>query len=199
MLKEIVKKILFSAKLKKIRKKACIGSNLIIGRYTNIRLMYGSNKSSITVGDNCKLFGVLISQGGGAIIIENNVQIGPGTSIGACESILIKEGALLSNNIKVIDNNNHPVHPLDRIEMNNSPVGGELRSWVHSISKPIIIGENTWIGQDSRICKGVTIGSNSIVAANSVVTKDVPADCIVAGNPAKIVKTDISMEKRLFC
>ena len=56
------------------------------------------------------------------------------------------------------------------------------------------IGDDCWIGTNVRICKGVTIGDNSIVAACSVVTKDVPANCIVAGNPAKIVKTGIDVE-----
>lgn len=48
-----------------------------------------------------------------------------------------------------------------------------------------------WIGEYVRICKGVTIGDGSVVAANAVVTKDVPPNSIVAGNPAKVVKTDI--------
>tara|TARA_R110000751_G_scaffold148623_2_gene253444 strand:+ start:5249 stop:5842 length:594 start_codon:yes stop_codon:yes gene_type:complete len=196
---KVFKKVYFALKKKLIRRKAFVGRNIIIGRHTRISLMFGSDKKSISVGDNCKIFGVLISQGRGEIKIENNVQIGPGTIIGACESILIKEGALLSNNIKIIDNNNHPVHPLDRIKMNATPVGSELRSWNHSVSSPIVIGKNTWIGQDSRICKGVTIGDNSIVAANAVVTKGVPSNSIVAGNPAKVVKSDINIEKRLFC
>tara|TARA_B110000211_G_C14002293_1_gene519082 strand:- start:380 stop:979 length:600 start_codon:yes stop_codon:yes gene_type:complete len=199
MFTKVIRKVYFSLKKKLISRKALVGRNIIIGRHTKISLMFGSDKKSISVGDNCKIFGVLISQGGGEIQIENNVQVGPGTIIGACESILIKKGALLSNNIKIIDNNNHPVHPLDRIKMNATPVGDELRSWNYSISNPVVIGENTWIGQDSRICKGVTIGDNSIVAANSVVTKDVPANSIVAGNPAKVVKTNINTEKRLFC
>lgn len=62
---------------------------------------------------------------------------------------------------------------------------------MHSANAPIAIGRNCWIGQNARIQKGVTIGDNSIIAANSVVTKDVPANAIAAGNPAKIVKTDI--------
>ena len=66
-----------------------------------------------------------------------------------------------------------------------------MRKWKHSVSSPIIIGENVWIGSNVRICKGVTIGDNSVIAACSVVTKDVPANAIAAGNPAKIVKTDI--------
>ena len=66
-----------------------------------------------------------------------------------------------------------------------------MRSWKYSASKPIRIGENVWIGENVRICKGVTIGNNAVIAACSVVTKDVPANAIAAGNPAKIVKTDI--------
>ena len=71
------------------------------------------------------------------------------------------------------------------------PAGHQMNKWKYSDNKPIIIGENCWIGSNVRICKGVTIGDNSVVAACSVVTKDVPANCIVAGNPAKVVKTDI--------
>ncbi|CAM3661390.1 sugar O-acetyltransferase [Aeromicrobium ponti] len=54
---------------------------------------------------------------------------------------------------------------------------------------PIIIGDDVWIGGSSVILPGITIGDNSIVAAGSVVTKDVPANTIVAGNPAKILKS----------
>ena len=53
------------------------------------------------------------------------------------------------------------------------------------------IGNYVWVGENSRICKGVTIGDNAIIAANSVVTKDVPANSIAAGNPARIVKTNL--------
>jgi galactoside O-acetyltransferase len=56
---------------------------------------------------------------------------------------------------------------------------------------PIFICENVWIGAHSVILKGVTIGENSIVSIGAVVTKDVPSNSVVAGNPAKIVKTKI--------
>ena len=53
---------------------------------------------------------------------------------------------------------------------------------------PIVIGDNVWIGDKVIILDGVKIGNNSIIAAGTVVTKDVPDFCVVAGNPAKIIK-----------
>nr|WP_315850306.1 DapH/DapD/GlmU-related protein [Gemmata sp. SH-PL17] len=53
---------------------------------------------------------------------------------------------------------------------------------------PVIIGDDVWIGRGAVILKGVSIGHRAIVAAHSVVTKNVPADAIVAGNPARVVK-----------
>ena len=73
------------------------------------------------------------------------------------------------------------------------PADSEMHLWKWSAIKPVIIKENVWIGENARICKGVTIGKNAIVAANSIVTKDVPDNSIAAGNPARIVKTDINL------
>ena len=53
---------------------------------------------------------------------------------------------------------------------------------------PVTIGDNVWLGDHATVLKGVTIGENSVVAARAVVTKDVPANVVVAGNPAKVVK-----------
>ncbi len=59
----------------------------------------------------------------------------------------------------------------------------------HSLlTKPIVIGRNAWLGADVKVLAGVTIGENAIVAAGSVVTKDVPPDMVVAGCPARIIR-----------
>jgi serine acetyltransferase len=55
-------------------------------------------------------------------------------------------------------------------------------------TKPVVLKDNVWIGDSAIVCKGVTIGENSIIGAGAVVTKDVPPNSIFAGNPAKLVK-----------
>ena len=69
----------------------------------------------------------------------------------------------------------HPIHPIERI------AGPEF-------GKPVVIGDNCWIGGRAVINPGVTIGDNVVVASGSVVTKDVPDNVVVGGNPARIIK-----------
>lgn len=70
-------------------------------------------------------------------------------------------------------------HPLDPIERNSG----------YEYGKPVKIGDNVWIGGRAVICPGVTIGDNVVVAAGAVVTKNVPNNVVVGGNPAKIIKS----------
>lgn len=97
-----------------------------------------------------------------------------GVRILAAQSISIGDGALIAKNVTMSDSDWHDVY--DRIDPRPP-------------SKPIKIGRNVWIGDGAYIGKGVTIGDNAVVGARSVVTKDVPANTVVAGQPAKPVKT----------
>ena len=63
---------------------------------------------------------------------------------------------------------------------------------VGHINEPVKIGSNVWIGANSVICPGVTIGNNAIIAAGSIVTKDIPQAVLVSGNPA-IIKRELSV------
>lgn len=67
----------------------------------------------------------------------------------------------------------------------------KIISCPHEMTKPVLIGNHVWIGQRAMILKGVTIGDGAIVAAGSIVTKDIPANTLVAGIPAKIIKREV--------
>jgi maltose O-acetyltransferase len=69
------------------------------------------------------------------------------------------------------------------------PIDGNIRLEGLELGAPVTIGRNCWIGGHSVILPGVTIGDNCVVGAGSVVAKDIPANSVVVGNPAKVVKT----------
>ena len=171
-----------------------IGTGLEISHGTRVRLIEGSDKKDIVLGSDVGFFSgcLIVSSNHGKIIIGDHVRFQRNIRIYCVEKVVIGDYTAVSTNVCITDNNNHPINPEFRQYMRTTPHGSNARSWIHSAHQPIIIGKNCWIGENCRIQKGVTIGDNSIIAACSVVTKDVPANCIAAGNPAKIVKTDIN-------
>ncbi|MFL6514366.1 MAG: acyltransferase [Chthoniobacterales bacterium] len=113
-----------------------------------------------------------------------------GALIMAEERIEIGSHCLVSWNVGIADSDFHPLEPAQRLVdakalapfYEGRPARPKLRT------APVIIGDNVWIGMNATILKGVSIGENSVVAAGSVVTKSVPANSVVAGNPAVVVK-----------
>lgn len=112
-----------------------------------------------------------------SIVIGNNVGIS-GSTICARERITIGDNVLIGSGCIITDGDAHPIGWEDRKEGRNEKIN----------SAPISIGNDVFIGARSIILKGVTIGDRSVIGAGSVVTKNVPADCIFAGNPAKEIK-----------
>lgn len=109
----------------------------------------------------------------GRITIGDHVLISPATHIVASESISIGSNTMFASGCYISDSDWHDTYDRTR----------ELDK--HA---PIVIGENVWLGVRVIVGKGVTIGDNSIIGAGSVVTKDIPANCIAAGNPARVVR-----------
>lgn len=113
-----------------------------------------------------------------------NITVGKNVFINACchfqdqGGITLGDNCLVGHNV-VFATLNHGFAPEERQSM---------------LPAPIVVGRNVWIGSNSTILQGVTIGDNSIIAAGSVVTKDVPANAIVAGVPARFIRS-ISPEK----
>ena len=189
-------KLLNPYRIKKIKKRlkensTLQGSHHEIGLGSSVHLADGARKENVILKEGCWPLGQITVQDNGVFIMHEHSKIDRTTRILCVNRVEIGPYTAVAENTIICDNNNHPVNPSFRKKMRLTPVGHQMRMWKYSDSAPIIIGENCWIGSNVRICKGVTIGDNSVVAACSVVTKDVPANCIVAGNPAKVVKTDI--------
>lgn len=115
------------------------------------------------------------------IKIGQNCSFGRNNHISSINLIQIGDHFLTGRNVTICDNN-HGQTNYDELIM--PPLQRPLYS-----KGRIIIGDNVWLGDKVTILAGVTIGDGVVVAANSVVTKDVPPYCVVAGNPAKIIKT----------
>lgn len=172
----------------RLKKKASLSRGLVVSRFTQIRLEDGSSYGDVTLGENVMLHGKIISQNSGKVSVGDYTNIRRGTMIGAVSRVEIGHGVMISNDVVIVDNNNHPTDPDERVSMVHGGWGTNAWMWKHSASAPIVIEDNVWIGQFARINKGVVVGRNSIVAAAAVVTKDVPPNAIVAGNPARVVK-----------
>lgn len=167
------------------------GTHYNVGPHASVMMKDGSKAQDIVIGDYCDIYGCLYSQSGGKIDLGNHCRLGLNATLRSVEEISLGDCVIVSEGVIIGDNNSHPTHPLFEWYRAQKPASSSMHLWKHSDHKPVHIGSNVWIGEFARICKGVTIGNNSVIAANAVVTKDVPENSIAAGNPAKIVKTDI--------
>jgi len=174
-----------SYKLRLYKKTAVCGANLTVGPKSNIHV---ENGSAVTIGHDCDILATISAKCGAKINIGNYTTIRGESVIGAAAGISIGSHVIISNNVHIYDNNNHPTDPAKRRELCESGFYSPLWHWRNSDSAPIVIEDNVWIGERATILKGVTIGKGSVVACDSVVTHCAPPYCVIAGNPAKVVK-----------
>ncbi|KUJ84991.1 acyltransferase [Microbulbifer flavimaris] len=149
------------------------GKNICVGDYPHL----------ISTPDNCIRLTTLGHRGGDAFItIGDYVLISPGVRISAAESITIGDACMIAANVYISDSDWHGLYN---------------RTRPFRCTAPITLGNNVWIGDSAIVCKGVSIGDNSVVGAGSVVTKSVPANTVVAGNPAREIKS-INPRRRMI-
>lgn len=162
-----------------------LGKNCVFfGRPVFVRIP----RSTIKIGDHCtfrsdkisNLVGVnrrciISTHGINATIIVGQHCGFSGVTIGAKEKVVIGDHVLVGANVIISDFDWHNLSSLDRRA-------------ACTVTKPVIIENNVFIGVNAVIWKGVRIGENSIIGANSVVTRDIPSNCIAGGNPARVIK-----------
>ncbi|WP_316796885.1 acyltransferase [Pedobacter agri] len=150
----------------------------------NIGNIHIGRKFSVNSGVNFNPIGGdticnLITQTKEAVIsIGNNVGISNST-IYAWAEIIISDNVIIGGGTRIWDSDFHSTNSITRMSAFDNDIS----------SKPIHIKEYVFIGGGSIILKGVTIGENSIIAAGSVVTKNIPANCIAGGNPCVVIKS----------
>lgn len=149
------------------------------------RIPYIRGRGRIVIGSDVYVsgkIGVDFSRRSGQtpeLVIGDRVFIGHECGFGIAGRITIGNDCLIGGGTRIQDNDGHPLDPEKRRA--REPVAAEnIRS--------VTIGDNVWIAPRATILKGVTIGENSVVGTGSVVPKDVPANTVVAGNPAVAVR-----------
>lgn len=124
------------------------------------------------IDESCFMFPPFYTDFGKNITLGKRVFLNTGCSFQDRGGITIGDGTQIGQNV-VLATLNHGFAPEERHT---------------TFPQPIVIGKNVWISSNATVVPGVTIGDNAVVAAGAVVTKDVPANAVVAGVPAKIIK-----------
>ena len=140
------------------------GNNISIGDYATL-ITAPDKRIDLSTWETDKI--------NGELQLGKYILISPGTSIRSAQKIVIGDSTMIASDVTITDSDWHDIY--DRTDYVASP-------------KEVIIQENVWIGEKSLILKGSKIGKNSIIGAGSVVSGEVPANVIFAGNPAKQIK-----------
>lgn len=156
----------------------CISDDVKLGN--NVKFSRFINLYGCSIGDNTKL--------GAFVEVQKNATVGKNCKISShtfiCEGVTIEENVFIGHNVTFI-NDKYP-----RATDNN----GELQTEADWRVEPTLVKKGASIGSGATILSNVTIGENAIVGAGSLVSRDVPANAIVAGNPAKVLRK-IKQEK----
>ena len=167
------------------------GEGLYLETAQIFRFLRSKEERAVVLGSNVSCYaGVSFSIGENATCEVGDFTLLNGPLIMAEERIEIGSYCLISWNVGIADSDFHPLDPAQRRvdAMALAPFYKDRPPRPTLRTAPVVIKDNVWIGMGAVILKGVTIGENSVVAAGAIVSKDVPPNSVVAGNPAAVVK-----------
>ena len=153
------------------------------------RLLTPDGERRARIGDNAVIRGVIRCEGDGRCEIGSEAYIGDQVIVSVRTNVEIGEGTLLAHGVQLFDNDTHPIDPAERRAHFRSILKlGPRRDFAIG-ARPVRIGRDCWLGFGAAVMKGATVGDEAVVAAGAVVTSDVRARTIVAGNPAREVRS----------
>ena len=177
------------AKQRVRRKCGNLGDHLVCGPGTRLHLE-GASPQQISLGKYVSLLETdLICYRKGNLSIGDYCWFSLRTQVITASCVTIGPYSIFARDVYISDTNEHPTDPmLRRRETISALETGNPPNRYLADTKPVTIGSDVWVGERAVILKGVTVGDAAVIAANSVVTKDVPPYTVVAGNPARVVK-----------
>jgi acetyltransferase-like isoleucine patch superfamily enzyme len=172
-----------------------IGNNSLLSAFSLDIRDKSQSRKYLYIGNDSVISGNYIFETNqGTVSIGNNTFIGGGSFI-CIDKIEIGNDVMFAWGCTVMDNDAHSLFSQHRVNdirdwkrgIEENKVGF-YKDWSHVEHAPVVIKDKAWIGFNSIILKGITVGEGAVVSAGSVVTKDVPDYAVVGGNPAKIIK-----------
>lgn len=160
----------------------------VLGTSARVKNIFGDTDKIVVGRHSCILGELMTFAHGGEVRIGEWCYVGESTRIWSAVSIEIGDRVLISHSANVFDS---LTHPLGAVERHRQVQEILMRGHPRELSldeRAVRICDDAWIGAGAMILRGVTVGEGAIVAAGAVVTKDVPAFAIVAGNPAVLVR-----------
>ena len=158
----------------------CIAPDVKLGK--DVKLSQFVNLYGCEIGDNTKI--------GAFVEVQKNARVGARCKISShtfvCEGVTIEDNVFVGHNVAFI-NDTYPRATTSE---------GELKTETDWKVETTLIKRGASIGSGATILANVTVGENAIVGAGSVVTKSVPADSVVAGNPARVLRGNVSVARR---
>lgn len=168
--------------------KTAYGSNL---KLKGVPFIYNKKNASLSIGDNCIIKSSFLSNlvglysrtiivtrvEGAKITIGNNVGIS-GATIYARKEITIGDNTNIGGNVKILDNDFHPIEVEARLMDEKEKIG----------TAPVRIGKNCFIGCNALILKGTELGDNCVVGAGAVVCGKFESNSVIVGNPARVIR-----------